>query len=100
VAGSADGKWRVLVERKVSGHSYDGIGMGGVLFSSDSGHALFIAQRNHKWMAVIDGQESELFDHLLVGKNGPLHLSTSNELRYIGRQGNKIYLLETKVGAV
>ncbi len=100
VAGSSDGKWRVLLERKVSGHAYDGVGMDGVLFSSDSEHALFIAQRNHKWMAVVDGQEGELFDHLLVGKDGPLHLTPSNELRYIGRQGDKIYLLEIKVGAV
>ena len=100
VTGSADGKWRVMVERKVVGHSYDGVAASGVTFTSDSAHVLFAAERNRKWMAVVDGQEGEAFDHLLAGKNGLLHLNDSNELRYIGRQGNKIYVVETKVGAV
>ena len=100
IAGSADAKWRVFVERKVTGQTYDGIEVQGVIFSADSEHVLFTGHRNGKWVAVIDGQESEPFDHFLSGKDGPLHLDASDELRYIGRQGDEIYLLETKVGAV
>mgnify|MGYP001355067166 CR=1 FL=1 len=100
VAESADRKWRVFIERNVSGQAYDGIGAHGVTFSADSAHELFYGLRDRKWMVVIDGRESEQFDSLLSGKNGPLHLNTSNELRYIGRQHNEIYLVETKVGAV
>ncbi len=100
VAGSSDSKWRVLVERKVVGGAYDGIGGSGVNFTPDSQHVVFAAAVNRKWVAVVDGEDSERYDHLLSWNGEMFYITRENQLRYVGRQGDKIYIVNQKIGAV
>jgi Tol biopolymer transport system component len=64
---------------------------GELVFSSDSKHLAYSAQRDGKWCIVYDGMEGPLYDG--VGKSMPIFSDDSKHLAYVAKRGDQWMLI-------
>ena len=92
----------VVVDRQEQ-KQYDGI-MGLIVFSPDSHRiaymALVISRRlgfarvGYRLLVVVDGVEGGQYDEISLGQEGRPVFDSPDQLHYIARKGNVIYLVE------
>src|SRR5262249_8449138 len=84
----------LLVVDGVEGKVYDGIMEGMPLFSPDSKHVAYMAQRGDKWLIVVDGVEGKEYDGflraaVLFERPRLLLFETPTRLRAVADRGGK-----------
>jgi WD40 repeat protein/tetratricopeptide (TPR) repeat protein len=71
------------------------------LFSPDSKHVVYLAQRNdkdRKWCVVVDGAESGEYDELLRGPQGNgLSFDSPAKFHVLAKRGDEIILVEIEI---
>jgi hypothetical protein len=73
-----------------AGAEYDGIA-GPMVFSPDSKHAVYVANKDKKWLMVIDGQVCAEYDQILKGS--PI-FNPDGVLEYLAEKEGSLYRVQ------
>jgi Tol biopolymer transport system component len=87
--GTPDDKTMVVVANCKKGRVYTKTS--DVVFSPDSKHLAYSAQRDGKWCLVNDGTEGPLYD--AVGESMPIFSPDSKHVAYVARRGDQWMLI-------
>ena len=77
------------------GKQYDAIDE--LVFSPDSKFLAYKAQISAQWFVALDGKEGKRYDEIINSGSRTLTFDSRNNVHYLARMGDKIYMVENRI---